>query len=204
LPAGFFSVGNSLAATVSDNTTFSLMGSYKVSVFKFLAGYEHIKYSNPSEPLTPAPLNGVGFDNIGGYKLAYVNNAAFPEDKILNVYWAGIRYTAMPGLDLVGAFYGYHQNTYGTAANNAKCSTTVAPNTPCTTVWPMATRSKGTTSTRPLVCASSSECALRVLIVNALLAPKASRAFLFDGSNLQQRRVWVVSPQTIRDRRRSR
>jgi predicted porin len=132
LPPGYFSVSNSLSATVSDNTTFSLMGSYKVSVFKFLAGYEHIKYSNPSEPLTPAPLDGVGFDNIGGYKLAYVNNAAFPEDKILNVYWAGIRYTAMPGLDLVGAFYGYHQNTYGTAANNAKCSTTVAPTTPGT------------------------------------------------------------------------
>jgi predicted porin len=132
LPANYFSVNNSLAATVSDNTTFSLMGSYKVSVFKFLAGYEHIKYSNPSEPLTPAPLNGVGFDNIGGYKLAYVNNAAFPQDKILNVYWAGIRYTALPGLDLVGAFYGYHQNTYGTAANNAKCSTTIAPETPGT------------------------------------------------------------------------
>jgi predicted porin len=132
LPANYFSVNNSLAATISDNTTFSLMGSYKVSVFKFLAGYEHIKYSNPSETLTPAPLNGVGFDNIGGYKLAYVNNAAFPEDKILSVYWAGIRYTALPGLDLVGAFYGYHQNTYGTAANNAKCGTTVAPNTPAT------------------------------------------------------------------------
>ncbi len=130
LPPGYFSVSNSLAATVSDNTTFSLMGSYKVSVFKFLAGYEHIKYANPSQPLTAAPLNGVGFDNIGGYKLAYVNNAAFPEDKILSVYWAGIRYTAMPGLDLVGAFYGYHQNTYGTAANNAKCGTTVAPTTP--------------------------------------------------------------------------
>ena len=127
LPAGYFSVGNSLAATVSDNTTFSLMASYKIAAFKFLAGYEHIKYANPHQPLSAAPLNGVGYDNIGGYKLAYVNNTAFPQDKILNVAWAGVRYTALPGLDLVGAVYYYHQNSYGTDAANAKCATTAVP-----------------------------------------------------------------------------
>ncbi len=54
---------------------------------KIFAGYEHISYANPSSPL-PA-----GFDDIGGYKLAFVNNAAFPNDKILQVYWAGVKYT---------------------------------------------------------------------------------------------------------------
>ena len=130
VPAGISctqgSLSNSLAAVASDNTTFSLMGSYTISVFKFLAGYEHIKYANPDHPV-PA-----GFNDIGGYNLVIVNNAAFPQDKILNVYWAGIRYTAMPGLDLVGAFYGYHQNTYGTAANDAKCSTVTGPSIPGT------------------------------------------------------------------------
>ena len=116
----------SLAGTVSDNTTFSLMGSYKIAALKFLAGYEHIKYANPNTPLV-AP-----FADIGGYNVVVINNAAFPEDKILQVYWAGVRYTAMPGLDLVGAFYGYHQNTYGTAANNAKCGTVSVPGIPGT------------------------------------------------------------------------
>jgi hypothetical protein len=52
---------------------------------KLFAGYEHIRYSNPSTPLT------AGFDDIGGYKLAFVNNTAFPTDKVLQVFWAGVR-----------------------------------------------------------------------------------------------------------------
>jgi predicted porin len=120
------STSNSLSAVASDNTTFSFMGSYTMSVFKFLAGYEHVKYANPDHPVTAI------YNDIGGYNLVIINNAAFPQDKILQVYWAGIRYTALPGLDLVGAFYGYHQNTYGTAANNAKCGTVTGPGIPGT------------------------------------------------------------------------
>ncbi len=126
LPGLGFSPTNSLSATISDNTTYSLMGSYNMGVVKFLAGYEHIQYANPSTPLT------AGFDDIGGYKLAFVNVQSGPKstyfnDKVLQVYWAGVRYTAMPGLDLVGAFYGYHQNSYATGAN-AGCSTNKAGN----------------------------------------------------------------------------
>jgi predicted porin len=118
LPIGF-SVTNSLSATISDNTTYSIMGSYKVDVFKFLAGYEHIQYANPSTPIE------AGFSDIGNYNLAFVNNAAFPNDKVLQVYWAGVRYTVIPGLDLTGAYYGYHQNSYGSGAN-AGCTTNKA------------------------------------------------------------------------------
>jgi hypothetical protein len=87
-----------------------------MGVFKFYAGYEHIKYANPTNPLN------AGFDDIGGYKLAFVNNEAFPNDKILNVYWGGVKYTVVPGLDLTAAYYGYHQNAYGIGAN-AGCDT---------------------------------------------------------------------------------
>jgi predicted porin len=119
LPGLGFSVDNSLAATVSDNTTFSIMGLYNFGAPKIFAGYEHIRFANPSTPLT------AGFDDIGGYKLAFVNNTAFPNDKILQVYWAGIRYTVIEALDLVGAYYGYHQNSYGVGAT-AGCSTSIA------------------------------------------------------------------------------
>jgi len=121
LPAGTFSISNSLAGTISDNTTYSLMGSYKLDVWKFLAGYEHIQYANPSDPLS------AGFTDIGGYVLAFVNVQSGPKstyvnDKVLQVYWAGVRYTVLPGLDLTAAYYGYHQNAYGTG-DNAGCST---------------------------------------------------------------------------------
>jgi predicted porin len=123
LPAGgscvSASASNSLAATISDNTVYAVMGLYNLGATKFFAGYEHIKYANPNTPL-PA-----GFDTIGGYKLAYVNNAAFPHDKTMQVFWGGVRYTVIPELDLVGAYYGYKQDAYGTGAN-AGCSTNVS------------------------------------------------------------------------------
>jgi predicted porin len=119
LPLLGYSVTNSLAATISDNTVASLMGSYTVGPLKFLAGWEYIQYDNPKTPLA------AGFVDVGGYVEAYVTNNAFPHPKILNDYWAGARYTAMPGLDLTLAYYGFHQNSYGVGAN-AHCESTVA------------------------------------------------------------------------------
>jgi predicted porin len=119
LPALGYSITNSLSGTISDNTALSLMGSYTFGPFKFLAGYEYLQYDNPKDKLA------AGFVDIGGYVEAYVSNTAFPHPKILNLYWGGVRYTAMPGLDLTAAFYGYHQNSYGTGAT-AHCDTTVA------------------------------------------------------------------------------
>jgi predicted porin len=38
------------------------------------------------------------------------------------VYWTGVRYTVLPGLDLTAAYYGYQQNAYGTGSD-AGCNT---------------------------------------------------------------------------------
>ena len=45
LPALGYSASNSLAATISDNTTYALMALYKIDPLKFFAGYMHIKYA---------------------------------------------------------------------------------------------------------------------------------------------------------------
>ena len=42
--------------------------------------------------------------------------------KTVQVYWTGVRYTVIPHLDLTVAYYGYHQNAYGTG-KQAGCST---------------------------------------------------------------------------------
>lgn len=117
LPGLGFSPSNSLVGTVSDNTSFAVMGLYNLGAPTIFAGYEHIRYANPSSPL-PA-----GFDDIGGYKLAFVNNTAFPNDKVLQVFWAGLKYTVVPDVDLTAAYYGYKQNSYG-AGPSAGCSGT--------------------------------------------------------------------------------
>jgi predicted porin len=111
-----YSSSNSLAATVSDNTTYALMGLYEFDPLKFFAGYMHIKYANPSNPLA------AGFSDIGDYVLAFVTNNAYNNSKTVQVYWTGVRYSVLPELDLVAAYYGYQQNAYGTG-KQAGCST---------------------------------------------------------------------------------
>ena len=114
------SPSNALAATVSDNTSYAFMGLYNMGFLKFFGGYEHIQYADPDTPLS------AGF-NVAAYTIAYVNVQSGPKstyvnDKTLQVFWGGVRYTVIPELDLVGAYYGYKQNAYGTGAN-AGCST---------------------------------------------------------------------------------
>ena len=109
---------NSVAATISDNTTYALMASYKIAPvpLKLYAGYEHIQYANPVHDVS------AGTAGLGGYLLAYVNNTAYPDDKKLDIYWGGVRYSVIPKLDITAAYYGYRQNAYGTGTQ-AGCST---------------------------------------------------------------------------------
>ena len=116
LPALGYSVSNSLAATISDNMTYALMALYKVDSLKFFAGYEHIKYANPTTPLS------AGYTDIGGYALAFVNNNSYQNPKTVELYWTGVRYTVIANLDLTVAYYRVHQDAYGTGTQ-AGCST---------------------------------------------------------------------------------
>jgi len=143
LPGLGFSPAKSLAATVSDNTSYSVMALYnfgELAPLKIFGGYEHISFANPSSPLP------VGFDDIGGYTLAVVNNAAFPNDKVLQVFWGGVKYMITPEFELTGAYYGYKQNAYGTGAD-AGCTTNISGTCSCTeddlsfdAVWHMSKR----------------------------------------------------------------
>jgi predicted porin len=116
LPALGYSTSKSLAATISDNTTYSAMALYKLDPLKFFAGYMHIKYANPDTPLS------AGFNDIGDYVLAFVTNNAFNKAKTVQVYWTGVRHTVIPNLDVTAAYYGYRQNAYGTSSQ-AGCTT---------------------------------------------------------------------------------
>jgi predicted porin len=119
LPTLGFSPSNSLAGTISDNTTYSLQALYAFAPFKFFVGYENIKFANPETPLA------AGF-NVAAYTLAFVNNDAYPHEKILQVYWAGVKYSVDANLDLTIAYYGYHQSNYATAPADAGCTTSVS------------------------------------------------------------------------------
>jgi predicted porin len=113
-------ISNSVAGTISDNQTYSVMASYALpsSTVKLFGGYERIQFDNPTNPLPAGTLT------IGGYILAVTNNAAFNTEKVLEVYWAGLKWGITPKLDMMAAYYGYNQDAFATGAN-AGCSTTV-------------------------------------------------------------------------------
>lgn len=120
LPTLGYALDKSLSGTISDNATYGAMASYGFGPATFYGAYEHITYMNPSIAL-PA-----GFDDIGGYTLAVVSNTAYAAaDKVLQVYWAGARYTVYDNLTAALAYYGEKQNAYATG-KNAGCSSVVS------------------------------------------------------------------------------
>jgi predicted porin len=112
LPAGI-SPSNAVAATVSDNWTWSLDASYVYQNIKASVGYEDIHFRNPETPLA------AGSPAIGGYTLGFVNNDAYPNGaKLMQISWLGAKYSLSSSFDLIGAWYHYNQNKY---IASAKC-----------------------------------------------------------------------------------
>jgi predicted porin len=118
LPTLGYSSSNSVTGTISDNTAFALMGSYVMSPATLYAGYEHIRFANPATPLA------AGYSDEGGYILAFVNNTAYTNNKNMQIYWAGVKYTVNT-TDLYAAYYGYHQAAFA-AGDLAGCSSTAS------------------------------------------------------------------------------
>jgi len=106
-----------LAATVSDNTSWMLLARYNLDdATKFYAGTEHIQFDNPQNPLTTP------FKDLGNYTISTVNNTAFNENKVLQITWTGVKYNVTPELELTGAAYFETQNSFATG-KIAGCST---------------------------------------------------------------------------------
>jgi len=115
-----FAVGTGqVAGTVSDNTVFQVGARYVIGPWKLFAGYEHVNFTNPSNPLA------AGAFLEGGYILTNPNNANFPNDRILQTAWIGVKYSITPNLDIAGAYYHEWQNSFAVGAN-AGCSSVVS------------------------------------------------------------------------------
>jgi predicted porin len=136
-----------LAANISDNETWSIMGKYtfqfpghgaaafptkaakaeapgdKLTLF---AGYTHIDQSNPQNPVAFG-------DSAGGIPLTVSgtlpDNNAFTTDKVLQFFWAGAKYELAWGLSFTGAYYHVNQNSY--VADSAPCVAGGASKTDC-------------------------------------------------------------------------
>jgi predicted porin len=113
-------VSSLLSATVSDNTSWALMGKYTLGDVKLFAGYERDLFANPSRPLSPGSvgLNGFALGGSSGTSNT-LNNTAFNENKVLQVFWTGAKYAVTDKLNVAGAYYAYRQNNYSGAVCSA-------------------------------------------------------------------------------------
>jgi predicted porin len=124
-----YSLNTALSGTVSDNETYMVTALYNfaaVAPIKLYAGYEHIAFNNPNNPLEQ------GTTIIGGYQLAIVNNAAFNKQKTLEVIWGGLKWNFTPDFEFTAAYYGYRQNNFAsTPAAIAACNVAKINNSAC-------------------------------------------------------------------------
>jgi predicted porin len=104
--ANLLGTANTEYGIVTDNTAFMVAARYVWEAFKFYGAYEHIRQTNPSEPL------GVGASAQGGYLLSGVEDDNLDSPKIVQVWWTGVRYAFDSRTDVVLSWYHELQNDF--------------------------------------------------------------------------------------------
>ncbi len=97
---------NTVYGIVTDNRAIMAAAKYKLDPFKLFAGYEYIWQNNPHNPL------GVGASDQGGYNLSGVEDNNLDSEKLLNIWWTGVKYTYRTKTDLTFAWYQQRQNDF--------------------------------------------------------------------------------------------
>ena len=91
---------------VTDNTAVMVAAKYTWDSFKFFGGYEHIRQTNPSNPL------GVGATAQGGYLLSGVEDNNLDSTKMVQVWWTGVKYAFDSKTDITLSWYHQLQNDF--------------------------------------------------------------------------------------------
>ena len=104
-----------------------LSAKYTWDRFKFFGGYEYIDYKDPKDPIAAPYVDG------NGYTVSVATNYAYQyHDKILQLFWTGVKYAYNDQLELSGGYYHELQNSYGKiGCNIAKPTKTVTSTSTC-------------------------------------------------------------------------
>ena len=97
---------NTLYGIVTDNNAVMVAAKYVRDPFKFFAGYEYIWQNNPKNPL------GVGASDQGGYILSGVEDNNLDEEKLVQIWWTGAKYTYRSKTDFTFAWYQQRQDDF--------------------------------------------------------------------------------------------
>ncbi len=97
---------NTVYGIVTDNNGIIVAAKYAVDRFKLFAGYEYIWQNNPSNPL------GVGASVQGGYFMSGVEDKNLDNEKLVQIWWTGAKYTYRKKTDITVAWYQQRQNDF--------------------------------------------------------------------------------------------
>ncbi len=97
---------NTVYGIVTDNNAIMVAAKYKWDPFKFFAGYEYIWQNNPSNPL------GVGASDQGGYNMSGVEDNNLDSEKLVQIWWTGVKYTYRSKTDFTFSWYQQRQNDF--------------------------------------------------------------------------------------------
>ena len=124
--ANLIGTTNTVYGIVTDNNGIILAAKYAWDPFKFFAGYEYIWQNNPTDPL------GVGASDQGGYLMSGVEDNNLDSEKLVNIWWMGVKYTYRSKTDFTFAWYQQRQNDFrqppacsATAGFRASCAGTL-------------------------------------------------------------------------------
>jgi predicted porin len=91
---------------VTDNHAIMVAAKYTWDRFKFFAGYEYIWQNNPSQPL------GVGATDQGAYIMSGVEDNNLDSEKLVQIWWTGVKYTYRSKTDITLSWYQQRQNDF--------------------------------------------------------------------------------------------
>jgi predicted porin len=91
---------------VTDNNAVMVAAKYRWDPFKFFAGYEYIWQNNPAQPL------GVGATDMAGYIMSGVEDNNLDSEKLVQIWWTGVKYTYRSKTDITGSWYQQRQNDF--------------------------------------------------------------------------------------------
>jgi predicted porin len=104
--ANLIGTDNTEYGIVTDNTAVMAAIRYVWEPLRLYAGYEHIRYDNPSSPL------GIGATAQGGYRLSGVEDNNLDSPRVTQVWWTGVRFAFDKNTDFALSYYHQQQNDY--------------------------------------------------------------------------------------------
>jgi predicted porin len=100
------STDDTLYGIVTDNNAFLATAKYMGGPFKVYGGFEYIWQNNPHHPL------GVGASDQGGYFMSGVEDNNLDREKILRIWWTGVKYAYDAKTDITFAWYEQLQDDF--------------------------------------------------------------------------------------------